>query len=114
VQLLWNSPIGAPPKIQAAIVRALTKIPGMRAEQVKDILGRPAIGLYRPGLTHAYLLLDPHPYQVIGRLNITTPDAQPKPLSRMAKQKKIVLYPAGTVTWSIVRTAVPVGGPGQR
>ncbi|MCW2918447.1 MAG: hypothetical protein JWN52_6515 [Actinomycetia bacterium] len=106
VQLLWNSPVAAPPRIQAAIFRALTKIPGMRTEQVKDVLGRPAIGLYRPGLTHAYLLLDPHTYQVIGRLNIST--------GAPTKQKKIVLYPAGTVTWSIVRTAVPVGGPGQR
>jgi hypothetical protein len=113
VQLLWNSPIGAPPKVQAAIFRALTKVPGMRTEQVKDVLGRPAIGLYRPGLTHAYLLLDPNTYQVIGRLNIAT-GAQPKPESKMAKQKKYVPYPAGTVTWSIVRTAVLVGGPGRR
>ena len=113
VQLLWDSPVAAPPKLQAEIFVALTKLPGLRVERVTDALGNPAIGLYLPAEGHSDLLLDPNTYQVIGRLSIST-GHYTKAEQMMAKAKGLKLSPAGTVTWSIVRNTTPVRGPGQR
>jgi hypothetical protein len=112
VQLLWNSPVAAPSKQQAEIFLALTKIPGLRVERVNDALGKPAIGLYLPAAGHSDLLLDPHTYQVVGRLSISN-GRYTKAEREMARIKKFTLYPAGTITWSIARSTTPVSGPGQ-
>jgi hypothetical protein len=112
VQLLWNSPVAAPPKQQAEIFLALTKIPGLRVEHVTEASGKPAIGLYLPAAGHSDLLLDPHTYQVVGRLSVSN-GRYTKAEREMAKIKKFTLYPAGTITSSIVRSTTPVSGPGQ-
>jgi hypothetical protein len=112
MQLLWNSPVAAPPKQQAEIFIALTKIPGLRVEHVTDALGKPAIGLYLPAAGHSDLLLDPNTYQVVGRLSISN-GRYTKAEREMAKIKKFTLYPVGTITWSIVRSTTTVSGPGQ-
>jgi hypothetical protein len=112
VQLLWNSPVAAPTKLQAEIFLALTKVRGLRVEHVADALGQPVIGLYLPAAGRSDLLLDPHTYQVVGRLVISS-GVYSKAEKTMAKIKKFTLPPAGTVTWSIVRTTSPVHGPGQ-
>lgn len=112
VQLLWNSPVAAPPKLQAEIFMALTKLPGLRVEKVTDVLGRPALGLYLPAAGHSDLLLDPSTHQVIGRLSIST-GRYTKAEQVLSKAKGFKLPPAGTITWSIVRSTALVHGPGQ-
>jgi hypothetical protein len=112
VQLLWNSPVAAPPKLQAEIFMALTKLPGLRVEKVTDVLGRPALGLYLPAAGHSDLLLDPSTYQVIGRLSIST-GRYTNAEQALAKAKGFKLPPAGTITWSIVRSTTLAYGPGQ-
>lgn len=112
VQMLWNSPVAAPPKLQMEIFVALEKLPGLRVETVKDVLGKPAIGLYLPAAGHSDLLLDPSTYQVIGRYSISTGHySQAEQVT--AKAKRLKLPPAGTVTWSVVRSTTLVHGPGQ-
>jgi hypothetical protein len=112
VQLLWNSPVAAPTKVQAEIFLALTKIRGLRVEHVRDAMGQPAIGLYLPAAGHNDLLLDPHTYQVVGRLDISS-GIYSKAEQAMAKIKKFHLAPAGSVTWSIARSTSLVRGPGD-
>jgi hypothetical protein len=91
---------------------ALTRLPGLRVEKVTDVLGKPALGLYLPAAGHNDLLLDPSTYQVIGRVSISTGQFT-KAEQVTAKAKGLKLPPAGTVTWSIVRSTTLVGGPGQ-
>ena len=112
VQLLWNSPVAAPPKVQAEIFSALQQLPGLRVERVADALGNPVIGLYLPAAGHSDLLFDPLTYQVEGRLTIST-GHYPKAEQVTAKAKGLKLAPAGTVTWSIVRNTTLVSGPGR-
>jgi hypothetical protein len=112
VQLLWNSPVAAPAKLQAEIFLALTKIRGLRVEHVTDAQGQPAIGLYLPAAGHNDLLLDPRTYQVVGRLDISS-GVYSKAERAMAKIKKFTLPKAGTVTWSIARSTSLVHRPGQ-
>jgi hypothetical protein len=104
--------VAAPTKVQAEIFLALTKIRGLRVEHVVDALGQPAIGLYLPAAGHNDLLLDPHTYQVVGRLDISS-GGYTKAERAMAKIKKFTLPPAGTVTWSIARSTSLVQGPGK-
>ena len=91
---------------------ALEKLPGLRVEKVKDALGKPAIGIYLPAAGHDDLLLDPNTYQVIGRLSISTGHF-PQDEQASARAKGLKLPPAGTVTWSVVRSTTLVHGPGQ-
>jgi len=112
VQLLWDSPVAVPPKLQAEIFTALTKLPGLQVEKVTDVLGKPALGLYLPAAGHNDLLLDPNTYQVIGRVSIST-GHYTKAEQAMYKAKGLKLAPAGTITWSIVRSTTLVHGPGQ-
>lgn len=112
VQLLWDSPVAAPPKVQAEIFSALQKLPGLRVERVKDALGNSVIGLYLPAAGHSDLLFDPDTYQVEGRLTISTGHYS-KAEQATAKAKGLQLPPAGTVTWSIARNTTLVSGPGR-
>jgi hypothetical protein len=112
VQLLWNSPVAAPPKLQAEIFTALTRLPGMRVEHLKDALGKPAIGLYLPAAGHNDLLLEPGTYQVIGRLNVAS-GRYSRAVTKTFKAKGVALPRGGTITWSIVRHTAFVSGPGQ-
>ncbi len=112
VQLLWDSPVAAPPKLQAEIFTALEKLPGLRVERVKDVVGKTAIGLYLPAAGHSDLLLDPNTYQVIGRRTVST-GHYTKAEQVTAKAKHLKLPAAGTVTWAIIRDTTLVSGPGQ-
>lgn len=43
-QLIWNSPVGAPSRVQAALYRAMAEIPGIKVDaSARTITGRPAI-----------------------------------------------------------------------
>jgi hypothetical protein len=112
VQLLWDSPVAAQPKLQAEIFVALEKLPGLRVERVTDVTGKTAIGLYLPAAGHSDLLLDRSTYQVIGRRTVST-GHYTKAEQVMAKAKHLKLPPAGTVTWSVIRDTTLVSGPGQ-
>ncbi|MFI6906457.1 CU044_5270 family protein [Nonomuraea sp. NPDC050394] len=56
-----------PPKLEAAIFRALAKIPGVRIEpNVKDATGRTGLGLFRSAESpRRYFILDPGTYRVM-------------------------------------------------
>jgi hypothetical protein len=112
VQLLWNSPVAVPPKLQAEIFVALTKLSGLRVEKVTDVTGRAALGLYLPAAGHSDLLLDPNTYQVIGRVSISS-GHYTKAEQMTFKAKGLTLPPAGAITWSIIRSTTLVHGPGQ-
>jgi|SRR5215469_11511536 len=67
--VMWNAPVGLPPKHQAAAFRALAKIPGVTVQTgLADAAGRPAIGLtFKKGNgLNGTLLLDPHTYTISG------------------------------------------------
>ncbi|MEV0236399.1 CU044_5270 family protein [Nonomuraea sp. NPDC050786] len=64
-----------PPKLEAAIFRALAKIPGVQIEQnVKDATGRTGLGLFRSTAgeegQRRYLILDPRTYRAMADQSI--------------------------------------------
>jgi hypothetical protein len=111
-QLLRNSPIGAPPKVQATLYRVLAMIPGVRVQtNMTDGLGHHDIGVTQ-GNSDSYLLLDPATYKVIGFQNVWAGKAVNE---EIGKAKHVVVnYPAGTITYGQIITAVFVSGPGKR
>jgi hypothetical protein len=67
--VMWNAPVGVPPKHQAAAFRALAKIPGVTVQTgAEDAAGQPAIGLtFKKGNgLNGTFFLDPHTYTVSG------------------------------------------------
>ena len=81
-QLLWNSPVSPPPRVQAAIYRALARIPGVTVRtSVEYAPGQTAIGIYSPRSpngSRTAILLDPATYRMIGMLgslSLTRSDA---------------------------------------
>jgi hypothetical protein len=71
-QLLANSPVSPPPRVQATMYRALARIPGVTVRtSVEYAPGRTAIGIYAPpspNRTPNAILLDPATYRMIGGL----------------------------------------------
>jgi len=63
-ELMWNSPLGAPPRVQAALYRALATLPGIRVDEAADVVGEPAVGLSLPGTPE--ILFDPATYRYLG------------------------------------------------
>lgn len=115
VQLIRNTRIGAPPKTQAALYRAIATLHGVRVEKnMTDGLGRHVIGVTQ-GSTYSYVLLDPGSYQVLGIQSVWSGHPTPTEL-RMAKTKKLNLdLPKGTITYGLVTvTTVTVDRAGQR
>ncbi|WP_034267865.1 CU044_5270 family protein [Actinospica robiniae] len=65
-QLIWNAYAAAPGSALAAVFKTMAAIPGITVEQgVKDVVGRPSVGVSNNGGTDE-LLLDPTTYQVVG------------------------------------------------
>ncbi|GAA4635983.1 hypothetical protein GCM10023196_083840 [Actinoallomurus vinaceus] len=118
-QLLWNSEAGAPPRIQAALYRALAQLPGVKVQaNVEYAPGRTAIGVSdRPD---SALLLDPKTYRMIGSAYISTGARQSKARTRDGALKKgyspdLPVQPAGTVLSAVFRSTVTfVSAPGNR
>ncbi|MCW2914021.1 MAG: hypothetical protein JWN52_2089 [Actinomycetia bacterium] len=116
-QLIWNSPVGAPPRVQAALYRAMAKIPGIKVDaSARTITGQPAISL-------SGLLFDPHTYRMIGARSVTpnsinecsVTGGATKKLAESPKPHDCHVIPAGTVMNETLQTAVKfVGAPGQR
>ena len=74
-QLLWDSPLGAPPRVEAALYRALAQLPGIQViQKTKDGAGDRAIALV---YGDTQLLLDPATYRFIGWQTVSN-GVQPK------------------------------------
>jgi hypothetical protein len=116
VQLMRNALIGAPPKIQAALYRAMALLPGIRIERdVVDGIGRHVIGIRQGTDGGGRLLLDPKTYQVVGYETVWS--GKPTPAeSALAKTKHLnINLPAGTVTAGLATEKITiVDKPGQR
>jgi hypothetical protein len=116
-QLIWNSPAGAPPQVQAALYRAMAEIPGIKIDaSARTITGQPAISL-------SGLLFDPHTYRMIGARsvapsNLSVCSATGSPAKKPAEAtgpRDCHIAPAGTVLNEILQTAIKfVSAPGQR
>jgi hypothetical protein len=68
-----------PPDLEAAIFRAMAKIPGVKIEQdVKDATGRTGLGMFRATIgeeeQRRYLILDPRTYRVLADQSIWLQD----------------------------------------
>ncbi|GAB3988477.1 hypothetical protein GCM10029978_110970 [Actinoallomurus acanthiterrae] len=111
-QWLWNTPVGIPPKAQAALYRVMAMIPGVQVEKVEDGAGRHAIAV-----THGYgeqFLLDPTTYQMVGQRTVN--NGHNAPISKIngvdPRWKKL---PVGAVVYSLTRLTVKiVDRAGQR
>ncbi|MFB9834696.1 CU044_5270 family protein [Actinoallomurus acaciae] len=115
VQLIRNTGIGAPPRTQAALYRAIATLHGVRVEKnMTDGLGRHVIGVTQ-GSTYSYVLLDPGSYRILGIQNVWSGHPTPTEV-RMAKAKKLNLdLPKGTITYGLVTvTTATVDRAGQR
>ncbi|GAA4566329.1 CU044_5270 family protein [Planotetraspora kaengkrachanensis] len=124
-QFVWNSLAGAPPRVQAALYRALGRLPGVEVRPAVEYApGRTAIGVF-PSPTHA-LLLDPVTYRMIGWVDVSDgkvppghkskPGTAKPPAANPAKDpRNSPPLPAGTVISSFTRSeVVPVAAPGRR
>ncbi|MFC5832809.1 CU044_5270 family protein [Nonomuraea insulae] len=72
LSLYLEQEVATPPRLEAAIFRALAEIPGIRVERdVRDAAGREGIGLALEGgeqsLARSYIVLDPETYRFLGR-----------------------------------------------
>ncbi|MEV0403026.1 CU044_5270 family protein [Actinoallomurus sp. NPDC050550] len=115
VQLIRNARIGAPPKTQAALYRAIATLHGVRVEKnVVDGLGRHVIGVTQ-GSTNSYVLLSPGTYQVLGIQSVWSGHPTPTEV-RLAKIKKFNIdLPKGAITYGLVTvTTATVDHAGQR
>jgi hypothetical protein len=117
VQLIRNTRIGAPPKTQAALYRAIATLHGVRVENnMVDGLGRHLIGVTQ-GSTYQFVLLDPRSYQVLGMQSVWSGNPAPTPTAAgLAKSKKFTIdLPKGAITYGLVTvTTAIVDRAGQR
>lgn len=87
-ELLWNSPLGAPPPVQAALYRALATLPGIRVDSATDLVGQPAVGLSLPGTPE--ILFDPATSRYLGERVVSDGVApqRPQPPAGMSADKR--------------------------
>ncbi|GAB3990432.1 hypothetical protein GCM10029978_118300 [Actinoallomurus acanthiterrae] len=126
-ELLWNSPLGAPPKVQSALYRALATLPGIRVDKARDAVGEPAVGLSLPHT--AEILFDPGTYRYLGERVVSdgVQKKRPQPPAGMPAAKREAwerwagdpadyrVPPAGALVSSRLRTVVKlVDKPGRR
>ncbi|MFD1538992.1 CU044_5270 family protein [Nonomuraea guangzhouensis] len=114
VIMLYLSRYGTmPPKLEAAMYRALALIPGVRIEQgVRDAAGRSGLGVWleRTGDAWAnreYKILDPATYRYLGSRMVWLRDDLPPGMSRPVARK-------GAVWSTALLSSVIVDRPGQR
>lgn len=104
-QMLWDAPMGVPPKTQAALYRLVATIPGVRVDRnVKDGAGRPAIAVSR-GYGEQFLL-DPATYQMVAQRTVSNGHNAPVSVTKGVDPGFKV--PVGTVTYSLTRLTVKV------
>lgn len=125
-QLLWNSPAGAPPRVQGALYRALAQLPGIKVQTHFEYAPQhTAIAVFH--LPTAAILIDPTSYQMIGWANVSDGHRPPAPKPSNAAQARKMAHdpknypwnspalPAGTVIGSFYRDHVTfVSAPGGR
>ncbi|GAA0363120.1 CU044_5270 family protein [Actinoallomurus spadix] len=126
-ELLWNSPLGAPPKVQSALYRALATLPGVRADRAADAVGEPAVGLSLPHTEE--ILFDPRTYRYLGGRLVSdgVQKQRPQPPAGLSPAKRRAwdrwagdpanyrVPPAGALVSSRLRPVVKlVDRPGSR
>jgi hypothetical protein len=125
-QLLWNSPAGAPPRVQGALYRALAQLPGIKVQTNFEYAPQhTAIAVFH--LPTAAILIDPTSYQMIGWANVSDGHRPPAPKPSNATEARNMAHdpkkyawnsavlPAGTVISSFYRDHVTfVSAPGRR
>ncbi|GAA4617560.1 hypothetical protein GCM10023195_78450 [Actinoallomurus liliacearum] len=125
-QLLWNSPAGAPPRVQGALYRALAQLPGIQVKRdFQYAPRRTAIAVFH--LPTSAILLDPTSYQMIGWASVSDGHRPPAPKPSNAAEARQMAHdpkkypwnspalPAGTVINSFYRDHVAVvSAPGRR
>jgi hypothetical protein len=101
-----------PPALEAAIFRAMKRIPGVTVETV-DVFGRPALalGLDTSDWLHEELLLDPETYAYRGERSTVTRDARIDPLKAGNETGEVTK--GSQVVVERVETAI-VDEPGER
>ncbi|MEU4227617.1 hypothetical protein AB0F17_25270 [Nonomuraea sp. NPDC026600] len=114
VIMLYLSRYGTmPPKLEAAMYRALALIPGVRIEQgVSDAAGRSGLGVWleRAGDARAYRkyeILDPATYRYLGSRMVWLRDDVPPGRSQPVARK-------GAVWSTALLSSMIVDRPGQR
>ncbi|MEU4547579.1 CU044_5270 family protein [Nonomuraea dietziae] len=113
VIMLYLSRYGTmPPRLEAAMYRALTLIRGVRIGQgVRDAAGRSGLGIWREGevdlATRRYDILDPVTYRYLGRQTLWLRDELLPGMSEPAARK-------GAVWSTALLSSVIVDRPGQR
>ena len=105
-----------PPGVQAAIYRALPRIPGVQLQRdAVDAAGRHGVAFARvhDGHVRAEIILDPQTYQYLGWRQIVVKDFVP---NGTVNGKRVTLHVApGTVfDWTARTAAAIVDRPGQR
>ncbi len=116
VYLMFNAMLRGnvlPPELEAAIFRALKRIPGVTVLDTVDVLGRPAIalGLGTSDWLHEELLLDKETYAYRGERSTVVKDATINP--EKAGNSKGEVKKGSRVVAARVVTAI-VDKPGER
>ncbi|MCO5971995.1 CU044_5270 family protein [Actinoallomurus soli] len=126
-ELLWDSPLGAPPKVQSALYRALATLPGVRVDRAPDAVGEPAVGLSLPHTEE--ILFDPRTYRYLGGRTLSdgVQMKRPQPPAGLSAAKRRAwdawagdpanyrVPPAGALVSSRLRPVVKlVDRPGSR
>ncbi len=97
-----------PPKLEAALYRALAKIPGVIAEEgVQDGAGRPGLALSRTtnnlGDTREHVILDPKTFRYLGSRSVTRSDVRHADGSMITKAGDV--FSTAELAWGIVDKA---------
>ncbi|WP_336211834.1 hypothetical protein [Nonomuraea sp. LPB2021202275-12-8] len=113
VIMLYLSNYGTmPPRLEAAMFRALALIPGVRIEQgVRDAAGRSGLGVWLEGTSDVpyrrYDILDPGTYRYLGTQTLWLRDER-------SRHDDTVIAPKGTVWTRALMSSAIVERPGQR
>ncbi|GII02012.1 CU044_5270 family protein [Planobispora takensis] len=99
-----------PPKLEAAIYRAMARIPGVGvALDVRDAVGRPGIGVFHTPagqpLMREYLVLQPETFRCLGSSRVWLRD------ERIGSE---LVFPSGSVYSSAETASAIVDRPGER
>jgi hypothetical protein len=105
-----------PPGVQAAIYRALPRIPGVQLQRdAVDAAGRHGVAFARvhDGHVRAEIILDPQTYQYLGWRQIVVKDFVP---NSTVNGKRVTLHvtPGTVFDWTARTAAAIVDRPGQR
>ncbi len=106
-----------PPRVQAAIYRALPSIPGVRLQpDAVDAAGRHGVAFARvyDGRIRAEIILDPRTYQYLGWRQVVVKDFVAKDVTVHGKRVEVHVAQGTVFDWTARTSAAIVNRPGQR